>query len=396
MRTQAIDVRVAGWGARPFGRTRDGSTPRDWVRQVVRAALADAEIGSDAIDAVIVASESDFFSLQLSPAALLADEAGLVGKPVMRVEGGGASGALALRAGMLHVLSGLHRAVLVVGFEHAASHLPGDDVRLLYGLSFDADLDGMAGATTASLYALSMSLHMQAFGTTERQFAHVAARNRRNALANPFAHKGMAIGVDDVLASPVVSTPYRRLDCSLISDGAAALVLTAPGFVASSRRQAIRVCGSGCANDRVRLGDRDQPYRFASKRASGASAYAQAGVREPARDIDVAELYDAFSGAEIQGIEALGLAVEGQAAAAVEAGEFDADGRLPVNLSGGLLGQGGPPGATGVMQAITVARLLAGEYAPRLQPRRELRRGLVDAHGGCATVSVTHVLERVD
>lgn len=117
-----------------------------------------------------------------------------------------------------------------------------------------------------------------------------------------------------------------------------------------------------------------------------------AGIERPASAIDVAEVYDAFSGAELQGIEALGLAAQGAAGEALEAGEYGKEGRLPVNLSGGLIGQGGAPGATGVMQIVTLTRLLQGRYWPGLQPKRRLRTALADAHGGIATVSFTHVL----
>jgi len=391
-----ILVMVAGCATTPFGRSNDGSTPRDWVRRVARDALEDAGIAAKDVDALVVASESDFFSLQLAPGALLVDEIGMVPCPVMRVEMGGASGSMAVRTALMQILSGVHRCVLVIGFEHAASHLSGDDVRLLYGLSFDAELEGMAGATAAGLYALSIGEHMRRFGTTETQLAMVSVKNHGNATANPDAHQPMAITVDDVLASRPVSTPYKLLDCSPISDGAAAIVLT-DGSVAQNRsRLAVRVAGSGCASDYVRLGDRAEPFRFRSKVLSGRAAYAMAGISDPAREIDVAELYDAFSGAELQGIEALGLCGDGAAGRAMEAGEFARDSRLPVNLSGGLIGQGGPPGATGIMQVVTLTKLLQGRYWPQLQPKRDLRFGLADAHGGIATVSVTHVLERMD
>lgn len=121
-----------------------------------------------------------------------------------------------------------------------------------------------------------------------------------------------------------------------------------------------------------------------------------AGVTDPARQIDAAEVYDAFTGAEIQGIEALGLCPEGQGGAAIAAGEFNGDGRLPVNLSGGLIGQGGAPGATGIVQALTMQRILTGCYWPGAQLNRDLCRGVIDAHGGICTISVTHVLERIE
>jgi acetyl-CoA C-acetyltransferase len=267
---------------------------------------------------------------------------------------------------------------------------------MLYGLSFDADIDGMAGATAANLYALSIAEHMRIYGTTEAQLAAVSVKNHGNALANPGAHKPMSLTVADVLASRSICTPYKLLDCSIISDGAAAVVLTASDMRRDSSRPRVHVAGSGCASDHVRLGDRPEPHRFRSKERSSQAAYAMAGIEQPELQIDVAEVYDAFSGAELQGIEALGLVAQGAAGAALEAGEFAKDGRLPVNVSGGLIGQGGAPGATGIMQIVTLTRLLQRRYWPALQPQRPLHTALADAHGGIGTVSFTHILEARD
>jgi acetyl-CoA C-acetyltransferase len=386
---------ILGGSATAFGRHRDGSGWRDWACQAARDAMADAGIEAKDIDALIVACESEVLSLQLTPGSVIVDDLGLTPREVVRVESGGASGASAVRSAFLQVVSGFARRVLVVGFEQAASHLAGDDVRLLYGLSFDADVEGIAGATAVALYALSMNLHMQRHGTGVEQLARVSVKNHGNARFNPLAHKPMIITVEDVLASPMVSTPYRRLDCSLLSDGAAALVVAAPRHAPASDEPRVRIAGSGCATDYVRLGDRDAPERFAAKERAASIAYDMSGVTRPLEDIHVAEVYDAFTGAEIQAIEALGLAGDGQAGPALAAGEFDTDGRLPVNLSGGLIGQGGAPGAVGIAQTLTIERLLRGRYWPEAQPTRELRRGVVDTHGGICTTAVVHVLERV-
>ena len=394
-RLEARDPIVAGWGMVPFRRADDGTTPRDWVRTVCRDALARAGLEPVDIDGVIIACESDHLSLQLSPSALFTDEIGLVPHAAVRVESGGGSGANAVRVGVMHLLSGLARRVLVCGFEHAASHLKSTDVRLLYGLSFDADIEGWTGVSAANLYALSVQLHMRRHGTTRNQLAAVAVKNRANALANPFAHRPGHVTIDDVLASRVVSAPYNLLDCSSHSDAAAALVLGCPSALPAGAPPRVAITGSGCATDHVRLGDRLDPSRFASKTSSARDAYTQAGIVDPAQDIEVAELYDAFSGAEIQAIEALGLAAEGHAAEWLEQGRFDPTGQVPINLSGGLIGQGSAPGAVGIAQVITVARVLAGDYP--LQPSARVpRRGLTDAHGGVATCSVTHILERFD
>ena len=146
---------ILGGGQVPFRRYRDGSGFRDWVGLACDAAFADAAIERREVDAVIVASESDMLSMQLSPGPLLVDDIGLVGVPVVRVEAGGGSGGAALRVAVMHLMSGLARRVLVIGFEQAASHLPADTVRSVYGPSFDADLEGWAGATATMLYVLS-------------------------------------------------------------------------------------------------------------------------------------------------------------------------------------------------------------------------------------------------
>lgn len=388
---------ILGGSQVPFRRYRDGSGFRDWVRAACDGAFADAQIDRHEVDAVVVASESDFLSMQLSPAPLLLDEVGLAGVPVVRVEAGGGSGGAALRIAVMHVLSGLARRVLVIGFEQAASHLDAGTVRSVYGLSFDADLEGWAGATATMLYALSLQDHMQRFGTTMAQLAQVSVKNHGNACHNPWAHSPLTIAVDEVLTSPLISTPYRRLDCSLISDGAAALILAHPD--ASPRRQdrpLTRITGSGCATDRARLGDRPQPGLFRAKRRAAEAAYQMAGLTDPARQIDVAEVYDSYTGAELQGIEALMLAPDGGAAARLDDGQYAAQGVLPVNLSGGLIGQGGAPGATGLAQAIAVSRLLEGRYHSGLQRGRQFNTGVIDCHGGVATVNLTHVLQRHD
>ena len=387
------DVYVLGGSAVRFARRRDGSTWRDWVREAGLGALEDAGIEARDVDAVVVATESDFFSLQIAPAPVVAAELALDGCETLRAESGGGSGAVAIRTAHALVASRLARCVLVVGFETVASRLGGDNMRMLYGMSFDAEVEGFAGVTPAALYALSMRMHMARHGTTVEQCAAVAVRNRANAYANPLAHKPMRIEVADVLASPVVTSPYRRLDCSLLSDGAAAVVVAHPSRAPKSGRPRVRIAGSGAASDHPRLGDRPRPDRFDAKARAARAAYAMAGVRDPGEEIDCAEVYDAFSGAQIQAVEALGLVPEGAGGAACESGELGRDGRIAVNLSGGLLGQGGAPGATGVVQAMTVQRLLEGRYFDRAQPRRTLRRGLVDTHGGICTSAVVQVFE---
>jgi acetyl-CoA C-acetyltransferase len=380
-------LRIAGGAMTPFNRRKDGSSWRDWCLAAFDEALRDAALEVADVDALVVASESDFFSLQLNPAAMIADALGLHGIRVQRVEGGGATGHLAVQAGAALVAAGLARRVAVLGFEASASHLDGASVGALYSLSYDAWSEGESGIGSAAIYALSARAWMAETGATEADFARVAARNRQNARHNRFAHLPLDVTEADVRASAAVATPYRRLDCSPLSDGAACVILAAPGDLPAGAGRA-RLAGMGVANDRVRLGDRAAPGRFFAKRVALRAALGQAGCA--LSDVGLAEVYDSFSGAQLQALDALGVTQD--VLAAERAGHFTAGGALPVNLSGGLLGQGAPVGATGVAQVLAAAQQLEGRYHG-LRPAVPPRFALVDTHGGIATLCAVSIVE---
>lgn len=380
-------VIVAGGAMTPFNRRKDGSSWRDWARDAFFGALADAGLEHADIDSIVFATESDFFTLQLNPASVLADDLALFGKSVMRVEGGGASGHLAVQAAAMQVLSGQAKRVAVLGVEALASNLRSSDVSMLYGLSFDAWTDGMTGIDSTALYALSILSFSERTGATSQDMAGVAVRNRDNARHNPLAHLPLTITVDEVLASPMIAAPYRRLDCSPLSDGAACIIVGRGTDLPDAGRGRTLMLGMGAANDRVRLGERSDPGHFGAKKVAADLASARAGV--PLESIDIAEVYDSYSGAQLQALEALGLSQN--VLRDERDGRFCFDGSLPVNLSGGLLGQGAPVGATGVAQVLSTARQLEGRYWGR-RPLRTPSRGLVDTHGGIATVCAVTIL----
>ena len=383
-----MDVVIAGGAMTPFNRRKDSSSYRDWCADAFEAARADAGLNASDIDALIVATESDFFTLQLNPAALIADHLGLSGIHIQRVEGGGATGHLAVQAAAGLVAASLARRVAVVGFEGSASHLPHATLNLLYSMSYDAWAEGMIGIGSVSIYALSALAYMAKTGATVEDFAGIAARNRQNARSNANAHLPLDVSVADVLTSPMVSSPYRRLDCSPLSDGAACLILARRDDLPKSGKGRARIVGTAVANDLVRLGDRADIGHFRAKTTAAKRAYAQAGCS--AKDIGLAEVYDSFSGAQLQALDALG--VVDNAVTAERDGYFAAAGLLPVNLSGGLLGQGAPVGATGVAQILTAAQQLEGRYQG-LSPETSPRLALVDTHGGVATLCAVSVLE---
>lgn len=382
------NVIISGAALTPFNRRKDGSGPRDWAVQAFEGALALSGLERADIQALFVASESDFFSLQLNPAAVLATELGLVGASAARVEGGGASGQLAVHAGVQAVASGLARHVAVVGVDPSASSLSGDAMRQLYGFSFDAWTDGLSGVSSTALYALSYQVFAQGQDIGEDDLAAVTIQNRRNACANPGAHLPKQHSVDDIAKSPLIASPYRRLHCSPLSDGAAAIILSQVDAVPMARRAAPRVVGIGGASDHMHLGARANPGDFIAKTKAMQNACGVAGITPD--DIGLAEVYDAYAGAQLQGIKALGLS--DHPARDLRDGAFAPSGRCPINLSGGLMGQGAPVGATGVGQTASCALLLEGRYNPGVQPGDLPQYALADTHGGICTTAATTIL----
>ncbi len=393
-------VFVVGVGMTPFAGFRDDATVRDMVVEAARSALIDAGAGAAAVDMGVAAYESDHFNRQMSLGHVLHEAVGLVGKPAVRVEGGGATGALAIRTAVMALGSGAARSVLVFGGEANGRSVDRSTASEILAMSADFEWETPVFGTFAAPYALMITEHMRRYGTTPEQFAAVAVKNRRMALDNPYAHKGMSITVDDVLASRPLSDPYRLLDASLLSDGAAAVLLATGDWAERHAstfgdRPPVAVLGTGSATDHPRLSDRpdDMFPHFAAKRRAAEQAYRSAGLDDPADEIDVAEVYDSFSGAELQAYEDLGLCPVGKGGPAAAEGRFDLGGQTPVNTSGGLLGRGSAVGATGIAQAVEIVAQLRGEAAgPRAVP--DARIGITDTHAGVGALSVVNVFGR--
>lgn len=389
------------------GCTKIASEHRDCnARDLLTDALLDllADAGMDGLDAVehgLASYESDHFNMQMTLGAILHDTIGMTPKPSLRVEGGGATGALALRTAWAHIQSGLCDSILVYGVEKNGRGVSSRTANQLFALSADVDWETAIGGTYTGFYAAMMRAHMAQYGTREEHFAHVAARNRGNAAFNPIAQKPMDISIDDVLRSRPVAEPYKLLDCSLLSDGAACMLLASEAWArehvpAFGSRPPVFFTGTGCGTDTMRLGDR-YPHitNFRAKQQAAQAAYGMAGISDPLREIDVAELYDSYSGVEIQAVEDLGWVARGEGGTAVAAGTFDLDGALPVNASGGLLGRGAPVGATGILQAMEIAQQLWGVVDERRQVA-DAKCGLTDTHAGIASISVVNIFERRD
>ena len=394
-------VFVVGVGMTPFVGFRHDATVRDMVVEAVREVLADAGTTPSPIDMAVAAYESDHFNRQVSLGHVLQDAVGLVGKPVVRVEGGGATGALAIRTAVMALRAGAARAVLVYGGETNGKSVDRATATEILAMSADFEWETPVFGTFAAPYALMITEHMRRYGTTAEQFAEIAVKNRRMALDNPKAHKGMAITVEDVRNSTPLADPYRLFDASLLSDGAASVLLATREWAEQHSstfpdRPPVAVLGSGSATDHPRLSDRSEEMfpHFAAKRRAAAEAYREAGIDDPAGQIDVAELYDSFSGAELQAYEDLGMCAVGEGGPAAAEGRFDLGGQVAVNTSGGLMGRGSAVGATGIAQAVEIVSQLRGEvFASRAVPNARI--GITDTHAGVGSLSVVNVFGRV-
>ncbi|WP_298969423.1 thiolase family protein [uncultured Roseobacter sp.] len=387
---QISDVMVTGAALTPFNRRRDGTGFRDWVVSAFGTALELSGLDRSDIQALYVASESDFFHLQLNPASVLATELGLTGVAATRCEGGGASGQIAVHTAARAIQAGAAKHVAVVGVDPSASSLSGDAIRELYGFSFDAWTDGMTGLTSTALYALSYQVFAAEHGTTEADLTTVTCQNRSNACHNPGAHLHRRDGPQEITDSPPIAIPYQRLHCSPLSDGAAALILSRRDAMPANRATAPTLAGMGAASDHMHLGARENAGSFAAKTQAMQRACAEVGIGPG--EIGIAEIYDAYAGAQLQAIAALGLSAE--VSRDLQAGAFAPTGRCAINLSGGLMGQGAPVGATGVGQTATCALILEGRYHPELQPQTLPRYALADTHGGVCTLAAVTILER--
>ena len=394
------EVVVLGVGLSRFSHDRLDGSIRDWVVEAVTAALEDGGLERDRLDLSVMAYESDHLAGQLGQGIIWHDSVGLAPRPTVRVEGGGATGGLAIRSALAQLRAGFGGCALVVGAERVGRSVSSATATELFAMSSDTDWELPVGGHFTAYYAMIMREHMRRYGTTEEQMAQVSVKNHGNARFHPLAQKPMALTIEEVMASPVIASPYKLLDCSLLSDGAAALILATREWARRNAhsfgdRPVIRLVGSGVATDRPRPGDR--PWAafagFAAKRRAAEMAYAMPGVEEPRRELDVAEVYDSYTGAELMAYEALGLCEPGGSGEMSDLGVFELGGELPINPSGGLLGFGAAAGATGIAQAAEIVTQLRGEADPRRQVEGA-RLGLTDSHAGTGTICAVHIFER--
>jgi acetyl-CoA C-acetyltransferase len=277
-----------------------------------------------------------------------------------------ASGTVGIRYAYAFIAAGLADLVMVLGVEKL-NQPSGDEAVLNMGTGVDREWEAAFGLTAPPCFALAAQRHMADYGTTEEQLALVGVKNHNHAAKNPNAHFNKGATVDQVLGSRMISTPLRLFMCSPITDGAAAVILAGEARARELTDAPVWIRGTGQALDGFQLTSLDEDYaRWPALARAAQSAYGMAGIT--ARDVDLAEVHDCFSIAELIAYEELGFCAKGEAGAFVAAGRSDYGGDVVVNPRGGLIGCGHPLGATGVAQAVEVYAQLRGEAGARQVP----------------------------
>jgi len=381
------EVAVIGVGMTKWGELWEKSLRTIFVET---ALLALDDSGIDKIDSMYVgAMSSGVFVGQEHLASLLADYLGQTPLPAARVESACASGGLALRMGFIEVASGMSDVVLVGGVEKMTD-LNGHEATYALGTAADQEYEGYHGITFPGLYALIARAHMEKYGTTREQLAMVAVKNHFNGSKNPLAQFPYEITVDSVLNSVMIADPLRILDCSPITDGAAAAILCPVEMAKKMKKPVVKIIGSGHATDTIALSSRKDVTWLEATYQAAKKAYSMAN-KEP-KDINLMEVHDCFTIAEICVTEALGVVEKGKGGEAVELGKTSLEGKIPVNTSGGLKAKGHPVGATGVAQVVEIVKQLRGEAGARQV--KGARIGLTQNMGGSGGSTLVHIFER--
>ncbi len=382
------DVAVIGVGMNRWGELWEKSLRDIWTEAALEA-VDDA--GVDRVDAMYVGCMSGgLFVGQEHLGALLADQLGMGPIPGTRVESACASGGLAFRQAWMDVASGLHDVVLATGVEKMTD-VDGGAATDALATAADQEWESYQGVTFPGLYGMMAHAHMHQHRTSRRQLSAVAVKNHRHGSLNPLAQFPQPVTAEQVEESVLVADPLRILDCSPITDGAAAVVLVPLEGVRSLTEQPpVRVVASAHATDSIALHERDDLAWLASTERAARLAYQQAGI-EPG-DLSFCEVHDCFTIAEIMVIEALGIAPRGCGGSGAESGMTALGGKLPVNPSGGLKSKGHPVGATGVAQVREAVLQLRGQAGKRQV--ENAHRGLTQNMGGTGASTVVHVFER--
>jgi len=412
-------VAVIGAGMSKFGRNFPlKRNPDMWVEAWLDAIkTVDNGIEPKDIDACYVGNySSDLFNHQGHLGPQMANLVGLTPKPASRFEGACASSGIALRQAVIAIASGIHDVISVAGVE-CMNELPTALVTDTLATASDSLFEYPAGATFPGLYATVASAHFHKYGTTAEDLMRVGIKNHNNGKENPFAQMQRSIkdlmqskikkleeqGKDapdwkdefDYLKSssnPMIAYPLRLFDCSLVTDGAACLFLASEEVAKKYTDTPLWITGTGQGSAALSLHDRDSLTSFIATREAAKQAYQMSGLSPEA--IQIAEVHDCFTIAEVLAMEDLGFYEKGKAVEAIKNGESKRDGIKPINTSGGLKSKGHPVGATGAAQAVEIFKQMRGIAERNRQVKFDVEKALTHNLGGSGGTCVVTIYEK--
>jgi acetyl-CoA C-acetyltransferase len=385
------EVSVVGIGRTAVGEHWELSL-RELALEAVKAAMQDAGIGPDDVDALVIGNAlAGLFSHQTHLGPSIAAYVGLRGVEAFTVEGADASGGLAVRQGTLLVGSDAARTVIVLGIEKVTDCVGLDRNAALAAMT-DADYEAANGATPTAMAALLMRRYMHEYGLTLSQFEGFSINAHANGSKNPGAMFRNTIKPGRFTSAPVVAEPVNLFDSAPEADGAAALVLTTTERALDMVPKPVRILASAAATDTLSLAEREEFLFLSAVNVAAGRAFKQSG--KTPHDMDVVELHDAYTVLSALQLEAAGFAEQGRGWTLAAEGKIGLNGPAPISTFGGLKARGNPLGATGVYQAGEVALQLRGEAGDNQVPNARL--GMTLNLGGSGSTAVAHILERVD
>jgi acetyl-CoA C-acetyltransferase len=380
-------VAVIGIGKTAFGAFPDRDL-RSLAVEAGEKCLQDANVSPSQVEAFYLGNfAGPSFVGQNHLAPYIAGAMGITGVPATRFEAACASSGSAFFHAVSAVGAGLYDIVLIGGVEKMTSQPTPKVTEILAGAG-DMKGEGKAGATFPALFAMIARRHMYQYGTTREQMAAVAVKNHLNGSKNPLAHMRKVITLEQAMAGKPIAEPLTVYDCSLISDGAAAVLIVPLERAAEFTKKPVKVMGISQTSDMVALDEKDDITTFRAVKAAGEKAYKMAGVT--ANDIQFAEVHDCFTIAEIIAGEDLGFVKKGDGGPYVQQGCTALNGPRPINTSGGLKSKGHPVGATGVGQICDVVQQIRGDAGERQIAKHEI--GLAQNLGGSGATAVVTIL----
>jgi acetyl-CoA acetyltransferase len=385
-----MKVGIVGVGLIPWKVRYADMTYAELALDVTIKALRDAKIGPDDVDHVVwgLSDLMVAWVRQCCPSTTMQDYIGMAGKSSVHVSAGAVTGAMAVRQGMIEILSGMSEVTLVVGSGKGMDLW--DPVQgkrssaFLKAIMLDLDTNWEVPVEPLAVanFGFVVQGHMDRFGSpTEEQMARVSVKNHGNALSNPLAQSGIALSVDDVMNSRRIAGPMKMYDCCLYSEGAAALILASEDRAKEICETPIWIEGVGNSNQRSYMPDFDELGRMLCQQQSAQRAYAMAGVRDPRKELDFIETHDLLSGVELISYAELGLCEPGQGGRLIDEGFTEKTGPVPVNPSGGMMGCGHVAGCSGISRVGEIVQQLRGQAGGTQVPVHK-GRAIFSAIGG--------------